>query len=289
MLEVGRMANVQEDRTHFGAWVITSSPLILGYDLNDESITDRVWDIITNTEALAISQVWDGHPGRLAKSWNPASGNSSTEFVWGVPCISTDASQQGWAYDSKSQHLTAGKGKYCVAPHQLDNMIAVVPCDSADQNQKWAPNSKGEMVHIATRKCLDVYDFHGPVVQVYACNGGSNQQFSIQGSSVKAGSGQCLAIRHGEPESTSGFQLWVKPVGNGAVAALVINAYSDKSMPVDIYLSDLGIPAGSTVNVRAIWDKKDLATASTSFQTDTIGPHDSRLYRISPVKAPLLN
>ena len=30
MLEVGRMPNVVEDRTHFGAWCIVSAPLILG-------------------------------------------------------------------------------------------------------------------------------------------------------------------------------------------------------------------------------------------------------------------
>lgn len=70
MMEVGRMANYNEDRSHFGAWVITSSPLILGYDLNDESITDKIWDIISNQEAIAINQQWEGHPGRLVKEWD---------------------------------------------------------------------------------------------------------------------------------------------------------------------------------------------------------------------------
>ncbi len=46
-----------EDRTHFGAWVITSSPLILGYDVTDANATASVWDIIANPETLAISQV----------------------------------------------------------------------------------------------------------------------------------------------------------------------------------------------------------------------------------------
>ena len=38
MLEVGRMASYNEDRAHFGAWVITSSPLILGHDVTDDSL-----------------------------------------------------------------------------------------------------------------------------------------------------------------------------------------------------------------------------------------------------------
>ena len=51
------------DRTHFGAWVITSNPLVLGYDLSDDVINDRVWDFVTNQEAIAINQAWAGHPG----------------------------------------------------------------------------------------------------------------------------------------------------------------------------------------------------------------------------------
>ena len=68
MLEVGRMpGGLVEDRTHFGAWCITSSPLILGYDLRDGATTDRVWPVIANTEAIAVNQVWAGHPGRRVR------------------------------------------------------------------------------------------------------------------------------------------------------------------------------------------------------------------------------
>jgi alpha-galactosidase len=64
MLEVGQMASFEEDRTHFGAWCVVSSPLVLGLDLTDDSKMDRVWDIITNKEAIAVNQAWAGHPGR---------------------------------------------------------------------------------------------------------------------------------------------------------------------------------------------------------------------------------
>ena len=68
MLEVGRMpGGLVEDRTHFGAWCVTSSPLILGYDLRDGATTDRVWPVIANTEAIAVNQVWAGHPGRRVR------------------------------------------------------------------------------------------------------------------------------------------------------------------------------------------------------------------------------
>jgi alpha-galactosidase len=62
MLEVGNFdgdaaAVFMESRTHFGAWCIVSSPLILGLDLTDENKVDSVWDIISNTEAIAVSLI----------------------------------------------------------------------------------------------------------------------------------------------------------------------------------------------------------------------------------------
>ena len=52
-----------EARTHFGAWCIVSSPLILSHDTNNDTITDEIWPIISNTEAIAINQAWAGDSG----------------------------------------------------------------------------------------------------------------------------------------------------------------------------------------------------------------------------------
>ena len=71
MLEVG-VTNTQsslpmlthtEARSHFGAWCIVSAPLTLGLDLTDKTTVDSVWDIITNTEAIAINQDYAGKSG----------------------------------------------------------------------------------------------------------------------------------------------------------------------------------------------------------------------------------
>jgi hypothetical protein len=37
-----------ESRSHFGAWAIVSSPLILGFDLANETIISQAWDVIRN-------------------------------------------------------------------------------------------------------------------------------------------------------------------------------------------------------------------------------------------------
>jgi hypothetical protein len=60
----GPAASVTEWRSHFGAWVIVSSPLILSFDLANATTMRAVWPFITNLEAIAVSQTWAGHPGR---------------------------------------------------------------------------------------------------------------------------------------------------------------------------------------------------------------------------------
>jgi alpha-galactosidase len=65
----GQLA-VIESRTHFGAWCIVSSPLILGLDITDSARVDSIWDIVTNREAIAVNQAWAGQPGRLVESTN---------------------------------------------------------------------------------------------------------------------------------------------------------------------------------------------------------------------------
>ena len=96
------MKSFAEDRSHFGAWVITSSPLVLGYDLTDASVTDRGWSIISNTEAIGINQAWAGHPGRRVAAWTP-NGTSSYRYAVAVGCDGDDGTQEGWRYDRASQ------------------------------------------------------------------------------------------------------------------------------------------------------------------------------------------
>mmetsp|Transcript_11084 Transcript_11084/g.18109 ORF Transcript_11084/g.18109 Transcript_11084/m.18109 type:complete len:416 (-) Transcript_11084:142-1389(-) len=54
-----------EARTHFAAWAVTSSPLILSHDTTDDNVTDSIWSIISNTEVIAINQAWDGDSGSV--------------------------------------------------------------------------------------------------------------------------------------------------------------------------------------------------------------------------------
>jgi alpha-galactosidase len=55
--------NLYESRSHFGAWCIVSSPLILGFDLGNQTLLDSLWPIVANAEALAINSDYAGESG----------------------------------------------------------------------------------------------------------------------------------------------------------------------------------------------------------------------------------
>lgn len=127
MLEVGNLATFEEDRAHFGAWCVVSSPLILGFDLRDNSTYQRVWPIISNREAIAVNQQWAGHPGMLVSSWNPSS--NSTYYVWGVACNSTDKTQSGWYYNVTAKTLQANNGMCVDGSNKAE--VTLAPCNGS--------------------------------------------------------------------------------------------------------------------------------------------------------------
>jgi len=57
-----------ETRSHFASWVIVSSPLTLSHDVNNDTIMDQIWPIITNREVLEVSQSYAGFSGGPFKS-----------------------------------------------------------------------------------------------------------------------------------------------------------------------------------------------------------------------------
>lgn len=146
--------------------------------------------------------------------------------------------------------------------------------------------SNGEIT-ASDGRCVDIYNFSGPVVQTYHCNGGTNEDFSISTSGVIADkSGHCLAYKSTSPSgSGSGtiLQLWAKPQPQGAMAVLVLNsdATTAQNHTVTIDFKSLNLTDAS-YNVRSIWDHADLPAASGSFVTDPIPGHDSRFYLLSP-------
>merc|ERR1711953_838789 len=76
-----------ESRSHFAAWCVTSSPLILGFDLTNQSLLEEVYPVISNVRAIAINQAWHGHPGRLVRN---SSHTITLHVLHGAPCDCCD-------------------------------------------------------------------------------------------------------------------------------------------------------------------------------------------------------
>ena len=93
MLEIGNLWTVAEDQTNFGLYCITSSPLILSFDLTDEIRMKQRLPIFSNQEAIDINQQWVGHPGKLIQTFRQS---DKTQYLDAVPCNSTEI--QGWSF-----------------------------------------------------------------------------------------------------------------------------------------------------------------------------------------------
>jgi len=282
MMEVGRMASVLEDRAHFGAWVITSSPLILGYDLNDEATTDKVWDIITNREAIAINQAWAGHPGRQIKAWSPTAPVKLGNKIYAVPCDKTDMTQKGWSYDAQAKAVKGPGGKCLDANGAGSDALLLNTCDGSSL-QQYTIGDDGTINSVSKQgKCVDIWAGHGlpggPGTSLYGCHGADNEKFSFEANGTLSSQGQlCLAGREANP-STSSLELWAKPLGGGKVAAFVLN--NDKNVTASFGVSEV-MPSSNKVSVRDVWARKDLGDAEGSI-TVTLGERDSALLVLAP-------
>jgi alpha-galactosidase len=277
MMEVGNMASFIEDRSHFGAWVITSSPLILGNDLNNESLTDKIWPIISNKEAIAINQAWAGHPGRQIKTILPdAIPVVIGSDVYALACNNSDLTQQHWSYNATSK-LVHGPGEKC-----LDSSLLLNTCNGSTVQQFTAGDDE-TIKSVAEDKCIDV-KAGGPRIQLYSCQGSTNQQFSFQeGGALFSRENTCLAGRGLPPPSLDLVEIWTKPLGNDKFAAFAMN--NGFNVTFQINVSDV-IPS-SQAQVRDVWAHEDLGRITNSISVSLMR-HDSAMYVFIPLDEQLI-
>jgi len=91
MLQVGRLgcssqthgcpmpSLINWTKTHFAAFCIVSSPLVLSIHPSDENL-EPILDIIGNKMAMSINQAWAGHPGTLVRELPPTAASSYTSL-----------------------------------------------------------------------------------------------------------------------------------------------------------------------------------------------------------------
>jgi len=143
-----------EARSHFGAWCVVSSPLILSHDVTNETTTKAIWDIISNTEAIAVNQAWYGYSGSVFKE-----ASSMVKVGQG----STSTAVPAWQYWFKP--TAAGTSAVLLMNHAtattaLTVNFADIPggCTTCAVRDIWAHADLGTFTGSYTAKALAGHD-----------------------------------------------------------------------------------------------------------------------------------
>ena len=129
MLEVGNLGDgplaFAESRTHFGAWCVVSSPLLLSTALADDATMDAIWPIVSNTEAIAVNQAWAGHPGRIVAEGGGGGGGAAWQ-AWAKPVSLSDGAQAVLVLNAGDAPVNAS------LPLARLNLSTTTPCGARD-------------------------------------------------------------------------------------------------------------------------------------------------------------
>ncbi|MGH3120315.1 MAG: glycoside hydrolase family 27 protein [Streptosporangiaceae bacterium] len=235
-IEVGNGSNdgltAPERQTQLSLWSLASAPLILGTDLTNLDSSDLA--LLDNSAVTAADQ--DGIPAdRAIDSGNEqVFGKRQRSGTWDIGVFNTDTSashsfsvslpQLGLAGSVNVTNLWTGtslgtvNGTFIttVAPGGV-TLISAVPVSGT--------GGTGELVGGQSGQCLDtrgngtpgpyVY-FPGTAEQIWPCNGGINQEFSVTsaGELRTMGATECLDAYNNETAPGTKVELW--PCNGGA-------------------------------------------------------------------------
>ena len=303
-LEVGRFSGpwaLAEDQSTFGLYCITSSPLVLGHDIINESLNDRVWPVVSNEEAIAVNQDWAGHPGRLVRTWDDDRPSPAHNPEWpagraayAVACEAHDGgdtTQMGWSFDTATKTLR--KDGKCLDMRAADNhQLWLVACKSPPPAwQQWAftnvnrSTGFGYLVNLQNHANLTTPGAQSSIG--FARRGSKTTAMwrldASTGQLVASSSGSsqlpptCIAARSINPPAPNAtFELWSKPLSGGKLAVFLLN----NGLPANasFTLSDLGLGSSACARVRSIFAHKDLGTLDASGRFSVaLGVHESVL------------
>lgn len=213
------------------------------------------WTVVVDlSDWLARSGIFTPQ-GTLAAAWTPRTPNGTqAREASGLPCSSSDPNQHSWkyvwlanrghsfvisapaphthtctrthaqlhvhslahnnppSYDSAKKAVTFNKTK-CL-DYSNANQLTVEDC-GASINQEFTYTAS-QTLQTKAGGCLDIWNWAGPRVDIFACNKGSNQNFTFGADgTMMSGSSpshptRCLASV--PPSETGDLQLWAKPL-----------------------------------------------------------------------------
>jgi alpha-galactosidase len=235
-LEVGNGSNdgltVPERQTQMSLWSLASAPLILGTDLTHLDPTDLA--MLENSAVIGVDQ--DGIPADrvIDTGSEQVFDKRQQNGTWDIGVFNTDTSasqtfsvplaQLGISGAANVTDLWSGQSLGTVT----GTYTATVPPGGVSlisATQVTAAAGTGELVSAQSGQCLDtqgngspgpyVY-FPGTAEQIWGCNGGINQEFSVTsaGELRTMGATECLDVFNNQTAPGTKVELW--PCNGGA-------------------------------------------------------------------------
>jgi len=287
MLEVGNEGlSIDEQIAHFSLWALVKAPLLIGCDLT--KISNETISILSAPEVIEVSQDPLGvqgkriqNPFRRYKYFGP--GDPDVAVVV-AECGNAGYLQQWKLFPDKTIRNENGK---CLTVHNCQdwpgarveavsctNDLPSQPCNSTNQLWNFTKNSTLES-QMDQSMCLDVYAKTGPLIDVWKCNGGLNQNWTFNADGTLRSQGQCLSIDLSYP-----FQVWFAPLLNGSVAVVMLNRSPGVAI-IEVTWSEIGLHTYTTCQVTNLWTREDYGLFEGTFSA-SMASHASVMVMIVP-------
>jgi hypothetical protein len=127
---------------------------------------------------------------------------------------------------------------------------------------------------------LTLYDFYGPNVIAYTCNGKDNQIWTWNAADetlISKPRGQYLTVK---PE----LEIWAGPLFGGSQAVVLLNRGDNGTSEIIVKWSDIGFPVDHSAIVRDLWAHKDLGVFTGNYTSPKIDPHSVMMLNITLTK-----
>ncbi|RSD23855.1 glycoside hydrolase family 27 protein [Amycolatopsis eburnea] len=270
MLEVGDGMDFQEDRAHFTLWAAMAAPLIAGADLRSASVA--TFSTYLNSDVIAVDQDSLGKQGKRISSSGGldvlakplADGDvavvlfnenstmktvSTTAAAAGLPAASSYRLTNLW---SKEQTTSSGAISAAVPSH--GTVIYRVKANAS------GTSTARPLQGASSARCIDIngnVTTPGTKVDIWDCDGGTNQSWTFTGAGELKANGLCLDADGGS--SAAGTKLIVWTCHGGANQKFKLNpdgSITQAGLCVDVTGGDK--PAGNVNGVQLeLWGCND--------------------------------
>ena len=296
---VGGQTDAQA-RAQFTLWCTFPANLLISQ--NVLAWSDYALETYSNAELIAINQDALASPARRIVGGDlpfpcHGGGGGLVASVVAAVCNASDSSQL-FSFDSASGTISSAgpfPGAVLAAidcatedgtPVALYSPGSAGNCAGADRTWTHWPN--GTVTNKNSGTCLDVAHGNGPTVDVWTCNGGTNQNFSFTEGRVKAGSdSMCLSAQALVPHTCD--NVWGRALADGGFALAFVNNDVDadsSAITCDGACFDalLSGAAPGALRVRDLWAHEDVGTITAPFSwtANVNGSGFAAAYRLTP-------